>query len=283
MTSHPTLGQVLRGVIEAGGSSTLCLAAHQWKVLRALARCRTGALGAQLFQCASCGRAHCVAHSCRDRHCPQCQSARAVDWLEQQESALLPIPYFHLVFTLPHVLNGLLRQNRRVLLGLLFEAASQTLLEFGQGRLQAQLGITAVLHTWSQTLLDHYHLHCIVTGGGVALDGTRRVSTPAHYLFPVKALSPLFRGKFMAGLRALFEAGKLEFHGQLAAMERPRAFNDPAAGGGRPRLGGLCQAALGRTQAGAGVSVALHPSGGDQQPSPALDRWEGVGLHVQGL
>jgi len=224
MTSHPTLGQVLRGAIEAADSSWLCLAPHQWKVLRALARCRTGALGAQLFQCTSCGRAHCVAHSCRDRHCPQCQGARAADWLEQQESALLPIPYFHWVFTLPHVLNGLLRQNRRALFGLLFDAASQTLLEFGQGRLQAQLGITAVLHTWSQTLLDHYHLHCIVTGGGVALDGTRWVSSPAHYLFPVRALSPMFRGKFLAGLRALFEAGALEFHGQLAAMKTPRAF-----------------------------------------------------------
>ena len=147
-----------------------------------------------------------------------------MDWLEQQEAALLPIPYFHLVFTVPHVLNGLMRQNRRALFGLLFAAASQTLLEFGRGRLQAQVGVTAVLHTWSQTLLDHYHLHCIVTGGGVALEGNRWVASPTHYLFPVQALSVMYRGKFLAGLKALFAAGKLEFHGELEALVRPEKF-----------------------------------------------------------
>jgi len=136
----------------------------------------------------------------------------------------LPVPYFHLVFTLPHCLNGLIRQNRRALFQLLFAAASQTLLEFGEGKLGAQIGLTAVLHTWSQTLLDHYHLHGIVTGGGVALEGKRWVPSPAHYLFPVKALSQMFRGKFLAGLNELFDSAKLEFHGPLAELAERDPF-----------------------------------------------------------
>jgi hypothetical protein len=144
--------------------------------------------------------------------------------LEQQEAALLPVPYFHLVFTLPHELNPLIRQNQRGLYPLLFAAASQTLLEFGQNRLRAQLGITAVLHTWSQTLLDHYHLHCIVTGGGLAGGGTRWTAAPAHYLFAVRALSVVFRAKFCAGLQRLYAGGKLQFHGQLAPWAAPPKF-----------------------------------------------------------
>ena len=224
MILSPTLGQVLREVIAGPLGSALRLSPHQCQTVRALAQCRTSALGGQLFACRQCGREHFVAHSCRNRHCPQCQGALAVDWLAQQAAALLPVPYFHLVFTLPHVLNGLIRQNRRALFTLLFCAASQTLLEFGKGRLQAQIGVTAVLHTWSQTLLDHYHLHGIVTGGGVALDGKRWIPSSAHYLFPVKALSRMVRGKFMAGLKALFDAGQLEFHGELAALARPGDF-----------------------------------------------------------
>jgi hypothetical protein len=147
-----------------------------------------------------------------------------VEWLAQQAQALLTIPYFHLVFTLPHQLNGLIRQNRRRLFKLLFTAASQTVLEFGVGRLQAQLGITAVLHTWSQTLLDHYHLHCIVTGGGLAQDHSRWVTAGANYLFPVRALSRMFRGKYLTGLWELQGAGALEFHGQLESLAQPAKF-----------------------------------------------------------
>jgi hypothetical protein len=224
VTCRPNLGQVLRQVIESPVGATLHLSPHQWQTVRALAACRTAALGGQLFRCGACGREHFVAHSCRNRHCPQCQGAKAVDWLAQQESALLPIPYFHLVFTLPHTLNGVIRQNRRALFKLLFAAASQTLLEFGAGRLKAQMGITAVLHTWSQTLLDHYHLHCIVTGGGVALTGKRWVSSSAHYLFPVQALSRMFRGKYLAGLKELHDTDALEFHGELEPLARPEKF-----------------------------------------------------------
>lgn len=224
MTLHPTLGQILRPFLASPAATTLRLSPHHWKTLRALAVCRTRALGGQAFYCPSCRREHIVAHSCRNRHCPHCQGAAAVAWLEQQATTLLPVPYFHLVFTLPHSLNGLIRQNRAALFKLLFAAASQTLLEFGAQRLGAQLGITAVLHTWGQTLGEHYHLHGIVTGGGVAQDQSRWVPTSPHYLFPVRALSRKFRGKYLAGVNALFAAGQLEFHGALAETGVPARF-----------------------------------------------------------
>ena len=224
MNERPTLGQILRGVVQGRCAPTLRLSPEHWKVLRALAACRTPALGGQLYYCPACRREHFVAHSCRNRHCPQCQGNRAVDWLAKQETALLPIPYFHLVFTLPHALNPLIRQNRRELLNLLFASASQTLLEFGRQRLGAQIGITAVLHTWSQTVLDHYHLHCIVSGGGLALEASRWVNSPNYYLFPVRALSSMFQGKFLAGLKGLYDAGNLQFHGQLQTLAPSAEF-----------------------------------------------------------
>jgi len=224
VTPRPTLGQILRPFLAASAAGDLRLSPHQWKTLRALAVCRTAALGGQAFYCPHCRREHVVAHSCRNRHCPHCQGAAAVTWLEQQAATLLPVPYFHLVFTLPHALNGLIRQNRAALFKLLFDAASHTLLAFGSERLAAQLGITAVLHTWSQTLGDHYHLHAIVTGGGVAHDQSRWVATPPHYLFAVRALSRKFRGKYLAGLNELYGAGKLAFHGDLQAAAAPAKF-----------------------------------------------------------
>jgi hypothetical protein len=137
---------------------------------------------------------------------------------------LLPIPYFHVVFTLPHPLNALIRQNRRALLNLLFEAASQTLLKFGRQQLKAQIGITAVLHTWGQTLVEHYHLHCIVSGGGLALDNCGWAGCSSYYLFPVRALSAVFSGKFRAGLQRLYAEGALEWHGELVTLARLEAF-----------------------------------------------------------
>ena len=234
VTPRPTLGQILRPFLAGPTAATLRLSPHQWKTLRALAVCRTRALGGQAYYCPACRREHVVAHSCRNRHCPHCQGAQAVDWLAQQAATLLPVPYFHLVFTLPHSLNGLIRQHRAALFKLLFAAATQTLLEFGAERLDAQLGITAVLHTWSQTLGDHYHLHCVVTGGGVAHDQSRWVGTSPHYLFPVRALSRKFRGKYLAGLHALFAAGKLEFHGQLQPLATAPNFTALLRAAARP-------------------------------------------------
>jgi hypothetical protein len=217
-----SLAAVLRAGIEAGPLPSL--SRHQWRILNALLACRTPAMGAHAYKCQECGQTHFVPHSCRNRHCPLCQGQAARQWLEQQQAALLPVPYFHLVFTLPHDLNPLIQQNQAALYRLLFEAASQTLLQFGQNRFGVQLGITAVLHTWSQTLLDHYHLHCIVSGGGLSEDGSRWVSASGRFLFAVRALSVVFRGKFCAGLAELYQAGRLEFHGQLGALAVPAAF-----------------------------------------------------------
>src|SRR5499426_2416754 len=215
----------LAAVLRAGiNSSPPALPKYHWRILNALLACRTPALGGHRYLCQKCGQTHFVPHSCRNRHCPLCQGAAARDWLAKQEAALLPIAYFHLVFTLPHALNPLIQQNQRVLYRLLFWAATQTLLEFGQNRFGVQLGITAVLHTWSQTLLDHYHLHCIVTGGGLSADGSNWVSTSAHYLFAVRALSSVFRGKFCAGLQQLYAEGQLQFHGKLRALSKPAAY-----------------------------------------------------------
>jgi hypothetical protein len=219
--SGPSLAAVLRLGLEV---SPPHLPSHHWKILRALLACRTPALGGHRYRCVQCGQTHFVPHSCRNRHCPLCQGQAAHAWLEHQQAALLPVPYFHLVFTLPHVLNPLIQQNQRALYTLLFRAASQTLLQFGQNRFGVPLGITAVLHTWSQTLLDHYHLHCIVTGGGLSADGSHWVDAHPRYLFPVAALSQVFRGKFCAGLQQLYADGELEFHGQLRCLAQPKAF-----------------------------------------------------------
>src|SRR5882724_1256609 len=217
----PSLAAVLRASINGSPPS---LPQRHWRIINALLACRTPLLGGHRYLCRECGQTHFVPHSCRNRHCPVCQGTAARQWLASQEKALLPVPYFHLVFTLPHVLNPLIQQNQRVLYVLLFEAVSQTLLEFGQNRFGVQLGITAVLHTWSQTLLDHYHLHCIVTGGGLNTDGSRWVNTGGKYLFAVRALSAVFRGKFCAGLQQLQTEQQLQFHGQLSALAQPAAF-----------------------------------------------------------
>jgi hypothetical protein len=222
-----TGGLTLAAVLHAGlplFRRTYRLPRYQWKILSAIQRCRTPALGGHRYRCGQCGREHFVAHGCGNRHCPQCQGAQAFDWLERQRAVLLPIPYFHVVFTLPHALNPLIQQNRRALYRLLFDAASQTLLQFGQHELKAQLGVTAVLHTWGQKLGDHYHLHCIVTGGGWAQKGSGWVSSGRHYLFAIRALSKVFGGKFRAGLHALHTHGKLEGHGEVAALAMPTAW-----------------------------------------------------------
>ena len=218
-----TVAEVLRAALP-DYAATHRLPAHHWKILNALLACRTARLGGHVYRCLDCGEEHFVPHSCRNRHCPACQRALAEDWLNQQEAQLLPVPYFHVVFTLPHVLNPLIQQNQRVLYNLLFQAASQTLLEFGEERFHAQVGVTAVLHTWSQTLGDHYHVHCLVTGGGWDQEHGRWQSSGRRYLFPVQALSVVFRGKYLDGLQRLFAHGDLEFHGQLEALAAPADF-----------------------------------------------------------
>jgi hypothetical protein len=229
MSRAPTggTGEDPPGVTKVIAAALRCpqnLCAHVWKTLNALLRCRTPALGAHHYRCADCGRDHLVPHSCRNRHCPDCQGANANEWLGRQEEDLLPAPYFHLVFTLPHSLNPLIAQNPHALHTLLFECVSATLLEFAHNKLGVRPGITAVLHTWGQNLLDHHHLHCIITGGGLSADRKRWRGVKPNYLFPVRALSVVFAAKYRDGLKALYAQGKLKFHGQLAAQAGPAAF-----------------------------------------------------------
>ena len=217
------LAEVLRAGLPAY-ARTHRLPPHHWKILNAIQVCRTPLLGGHQYECAHCRRAHFAPHACGNRHCPTCQGINSQHWLSAQAGLLLPIPYFHLVFTLPHDLNPLIAQNQAALYGLLFASAAETLLSFGRNNLGAQLGVTAVLHTWSQTLLDHYHLHCIVSGGGPALEGCRWAHSRPDYLFPVGALSTVFRAKFCEGLQRLYAGGRLEFHGQLAPLGGEREF-----------------------------------------------------------
>jgi hypothetical protein len=219
-TRSLTLGEVVRAALPVF-SQTHRLPAHHWKVLRAIAACHTPALGGHQYECAHCGKEHFVPHSCGNRHCASCQRLQGARWLEQQTEHVLPIPYFHVVFTLPHELNPLIQHNQARLYSLLFSSASATLLDFGRNNLKATLGVTAVLHTWGQNLGDHYHLHCVVTGGGVSLDGQTWVALRPQWLFPVRALSVVFRAKFRDGLQQLFDGGQL-----LLPRTEPR-LSDP--------------------------------------------------------
>jgi len=173
------------------------------RVLDAITDCRTPALGGHRFDCAHCGHRHYVYHSCRNRHCPKCQQLAKARWLEARQAELLPVPYFHLVFTLPHELNPIVLGHRRVMLGHLFAAAAQTLTEFGRRHLRGRVGFTSVLHTWDQKLGAHFHLHVLIAGGALSHDQRRWIHARQDFLFPVHALSTVFRGKFMALARPL--------------------------------------------------------------------------------
>lgn len=174
------------------------------KIVRALAACRTPALGGHLERCGDCGFERPAYNSCRNRHCPKCQSLAKARWLKARSAELLPVGYFHVVFTLPHVLNPVMLRNKAVLLKMLFDAVAQTLLQFGRNPtngLGGKIGFLAVLHTWDQKLSDHFHLHCLVPAGALSPDGRRWLAARSDFLFPVKALSRVFRGKFVAALR----------------------------------------------------------------------------------
>jgi len=185
------------------------LAASHLRVMQAIEVCRTQELGGHLRKCDACGFEHPTYNSCRNRHCPKCQSLAKAKWLQRQTSELLPVGYFHLVFTLPHELNGLILAHKKILLTLLFKAVSETLIEFGRTRLNGTVGITAVLHTWDQVLKDHFHLHCLVPAGALSFDQSRWLAAKKNFLFPVKALSRVFRAKFLDLLQQACEKGKL--------------------------------------------------------------------------
>jgi hypothetical protein len=197
------------------------------RVMQDLMACRTAALGGQMMQCDRCGARVARYHSCQNRHCPKCQTVAKLRWVDARLRELLPVPYFHCVFTLPHALNPLARGNPRVLYGLLFQTASATLQTFGRDPkwLGGELGLTMVLHTWSQTLEHHIHVHCVVTGGALAPDGASWLPTKRRdFLFPVRALSRVFRGKYLAALQEAYAQDRLQFAGATTPLADRRTF-----------------------------------------------------------
>ncbi len=206
--------------------ATYSASPQQRRVLRDLMACRTAALGGHLRRCDACGHEEIAYNSCRNRHCPKCQSQKQAAWLEAQCAKLLEVPYYHIVFTLPQALGPLALQNKRTLYGLLFRAASETLSTIARDpkHLGAKIGFTAILHSWGQTLLHHPHLHCVVPGGGLSADERRWIAARAQFFLPVRVLSRLFRGKYLAYLRQAYRDGELVLAGRLKALAQPRAW-----------------------------------------------------------
>ena len=197
------------------------------KVLDAIVRCRTTALGGHLDQCVRCGHQAISYNSCRNRHCPRCQSNARARWLAARSAELLPVPYFHIVFTLPHEFSALILQNKRLLYDLLFRTSAASLLELARDpeRLGADIGFLGVLHTWGQNLQHHPHVHYIVPAGGLAPDGSRWIDSSRRFFLPVKALSKIFRDKFCDQLRELFQQDRLQFHNSLEQLASSGGFN----------------------------------------------------------
>src|SRR6202521_1959543 len=197
------------------------------KVLRAIARCRTASLGGHRDQCPRCGYRAISYNSCRDRHCPKCQSGARDKWIMARQNELLPVAYVHVVFTLPHQLSPLALQNKKVLYDLLFRASAETLQEVARDprHLGADIGFLSVLHTWGQNLLDHPPPHCVIPAGGPPPDGTRWIPPRYPFFLPVHVLSRVFRGKFVAGLKRRFQQHQLTFAGSLQPLANQKAFH----------------------------------------------------------
>jgi Putative transposase/Transposase zinc-binding domain len=200
---------------------------HHLKVLRAIERCRTAALGGHRDQCSRCGYSAISYNSCRNRHCPKCQGNARHRWLEARREELLPTPYVHVVFTLPRELAPLALQNKKVIYDLLFRTSAETLLEVARDprHLDAQIGFFSVLHTWNQKLQHHPHVHCVLPAGGLSLDHSRWIQSRRSFFLPVKVLSRVFRGKFTQALKRAFSQGQLGFHGTLKLLAQPKTFS----------------------------------------------------------
>jgi hypothetical protein len=227
--SRPTLE--VADILRASGNSFRerygpHLALQHRKVMDAIVRCRTAALGGHRDQCLSCGHQAISYNSCRNRHCPKCQGNARARWLAARSAELLPVPYFHVVFTLPHEISSLVLQNKRLLYDLLFRSSAAALMELARDprHLGADIGLLSVLHTWGQNLQHHPHVHCVVPAGGLSLEGDRWVATSSRFLLPVRVLSRVFRGKFLAALKQLLLQGKLQFHGSLLQLADPERF-----------------------------------------------------------
>jgi predicted Zn-ribbon and HTH transcriptional regulator len=198
----------------------------QRRVMRALEVCRTSVLGGHVDQCDQCGHRVISYNSCRNRHCPKCQSLAKAEWIEKQNAQLLPVPYFHVVFTMPDDIATIALQNQKVVYGILFQSASETLrrIALDPRHLGTRIGFLAVLHTWGQNLHHHPHIHCVVPGGGLSPERDRWIPCREDFFLPVGVLSRLYRGLFLHRLQEAFAAGKLEFHGKLHGLNDPERF-----------------------------------------------------------
>lgn len=226
MTSHRLeVADVFR---EHGGSYVAenGISLDQRRVLRDIAACRTAALGGHVKRCDRCGHEEFFYKSCGNRHCPKCQGTARAKWLDNRAADLLQTRYFHVVFTLPHKLGPIALQNKRLVYGILFRAASETLLKIAQDpkHLGARIGLLAVLHTWGQKLNHHPHIHCVVPGGGLSPDGKSWIASPKKFFLPVKVLSIVFRAKFLDYLRKAYNNGELSLQGQLAHLTDPHKW-----------------------------------------------------------
>lgn len=198
----------------------------QRRVMTAIEVCRTAALGGHLERCDECGRERNCFNSCRDRHCPKCQSLARAQWIEDRQAELLDCPYFHVVFTVPEEIAAIAYQNKEQIYNILFQTTAETLKSIAADpkHLGADIGFFAVLHTWGQNLVHHPHLHCVVPGGGLSPDGTRWVACKPRFFLPVRVLSRLFRRLFLKSLQKVFDSGKLRFFGSLEPLRKPSAF-----------------------------------------------------------
>ena len=250
------------------------LSLAQRRVMTAIEICRTAALGGHVERCEDCAHTRIAYNSCRNRHCPKCQWPAAQAWLAAREAELLPVPYFHVVFTLPAAIGAIAYQNKAKVYGLLFTAAAETLTTIAADpkHLGADIGVTAVLHTWGQNLDHHPHVHCIVPGGGISPDGERWIACRPGFFLPVRVLSRLFRRLFLQGLEAMHAAGELSvLHRSQHAQRRggvqglPRSAAQAANGSSTPRRRSPARAGL-------GLSRALHPPRRDRQQPAARSR-----------
>ena len=235
------------------------MSAQQRRVMAAIQACRTAALGGHLERCDQCGHERNCFNSCRDRHCPKCQSLARAQWIEDRQAELLEVPYFHVVFTVPEEIGTIAYQNKEVIYGILFHATAETLriIAADPQHLGAQIGFFAVLHTWGSNLIHHPHLHCVVPGGGLSPDGQRWVSCRPGFFLPVRVLSRLFRRLFLQSLQKVFDAGKLHFFAALEPLRESPAFIQ----------------LLARAKASAWVVYAKRPFAGSQQVLDYVGRY----------
>ena len=250
----------------------------QLKVMSAIETCRTAALGGHVERCEDCAHERVAYNSCRNRHCPKCQGAAARQWLAEREAELLPVPYYHVVFTLPAAIGAIAFQNKAAVYDLLFKTAAETLITIAADpkHLGARIGLTAVLHTWGSALTHHPHVHVIVPGGGLSPDGSRWIACKPGFFLPVRVLSRLFRRLFLEGLAALHEAGRLAFFGDLAPLADKTRLRRRARAVAPLRVGRLRQATLRRAESRARLSRALHPPRRDLQLAAHRARRGGV-------